>query len=590
MKKPLLAVMLLLLVLALPAGCGKTAQPPAETGAPTETGAPAQPTDTPAPTPADDATPGDLRTEITPAPYATPGDLTPEDKGLADTYWVAVSLRTEDGEEIPYEAWDNVTDLRLRADGSGIYRSDYWSYCDESNGPLRWSGTGEGFTLTLADGETLVGRLEGDDLQLDWMGSTLNMARSTELPAGEDLDTGLLQGFWALESFEVEGSVYDPQEEGFRSWIVADPEGVDLYWDSDWEKSSYYEENMYPQLCWQPLYYGCPNGYWHADLIPDVAGIRSYELTVVGQDRAELRVTAWTDGEDYPSILVGTYVRTEEAAVQRMTPPEPVTAGTVEELMNAIQDRATIELLPGTYNVTQWLTSPGDKDLRYLEYVQDSTYSHGIYFAGFEDQPELMIAGIRDLTLRSADSEAPAVIVCEPRYSNVITFLNCSGLRLEGLVCGHTPEKGTCSGAVLNFVGCSDTDIHGCDLYGCGAYGVTAESCWGLSVSDGWIHDCTYGCLFYNGVGDASFTNTCFTDCAGYTMLELFGTYAEFSGCDFQRLEGDFLYLDEGSNAAFRSCVFDQAASDSLVSGDAYASGRVTDDRSASEENSRPKG
>jgi hypothetical protein len=201
-----------------------------------------------------------------------------------------------------------------------------------------------------------------------------------------------------------------------------------------------------------------------------------------------------------------------------------------------------------------------------------------------------MIAGIRDLTLRSADSEAPALIVCEPRYSNVITFLNCYGLRLEGLVCGHTPEKGTCSGAVLNLVGCSETDVHGCDLYGCGAYGVTAESCWSLSLSDCWIHDCTYGCVFYNGVGNASFTNTRFSDCAGYTMLEFFGTGAEFTGCDFQRLGGDFLYLDEASTAAFRGCVFDQAASDSLISGDAYASGRVVDDRSGSEEASRPKG
>ena len=196
------------------------------------------------------------------------------------------------------------------------------------------------------------------------------------------------------------------------------------------------------------------------------------------------------------------------------------------------------------------------------------------------------MAGLRQLTIASADPKDPALIVCEPRYANVLAFFNCRNLTLRDLVMGHTPEPGFCTGAVLQLTSCGASLIEGCELYGCGTYGVTAENSWELRIDRSEIRDCTFGCLEYRYVSDAFVTDTKFHDCEGYIMFCLPGSIVEFSGCDFRDLKDDFLYLDDASWAAFEDCTFDRAAHEALQNC-TYGEDQLSFDPDAS---SAPKG
>jgi len=179
------------------------------------------------------------------------------------------------------------------------------------------------------------------------------------------------------------------------------------------------------------------------------------------------------------------------------------------------------------------------------------------------DGPEAVIAGFRNLTIRSADPDDPAEIVCLPRYADVLCFQYCYGLTLENLIMGHTEEPGSCSGAVVNLVNSYDSTLSGCRLYGCGTYGVTANSSSALTLKDCQIYDCTYGCMDLQFT-DVTATGTRFYDCDGYTMFSLYYSDAVFNSCDFRNLVGNMLYLGEYSTAVFNSCELDDAAKASV--------------------------
>ena len=456
--------------------------------------------------------------------------------------------------------------LRLLKGGKAIFRSAFWSPYAEESGPASWTGADGELTVTCRDGTLLKGGPEDGKLVLDYRGDALTLEKRNAAPQGEELGTELMKGSWVLESLEIEGYASSAAEEGVRAYLRTDGNTADIYWHSENEKASWFEENMYLSVLWDALYPGCPNGYWQAELNADAPVSRGYSFTVEAKDRLVLRISSidCASEEGYPSILTCVFSPVAPDAVEVMTAPEPVTVGTVEELMDALRDRATVLLQPGTYNVTEWLNSPGEKDLGTWAFVRQPHFAQGLYLSGFDDQVELTVAGLRELTIASADPEHPALIVCEPRYANVIAFFNCKNLSLRDVVMGHTPEPGFCMGAVLRLDYCSNALVEGCELYGCGTYGVTAESTWGLRIDRSEIRDCTFGCLDFAYVSDAFVLDTSFHDCEGYTMFCLSGSIVEFTGCDFRNLEADFLYLDEYAWASFEGCTFDKAAAEAL--------------------------
>ena len=225
------------------------------------------------------------------------------------------------------------------------------------------------------------------------------------------------------------------------------------------------------------------------------------------------------------------------------------------DLVMNLRDGSEILLEPGTYNITEWLRSHPDEVGRWVN-IEYEEYAWGPYDLGY-DEPELMIAGLRDLTIKAAKPGELTELVCEPRQANVLNFSNCANITLEGITMGHTPEKGTCAGSVLNLSDCTAVFLNDMDLYGCGAYGISAYSCYGLTMDGSVIRDCTYGCVNIVNSFGVSFTNDVFRDCEGFYMLEFHYSSSDFRECAFENLGGEFLHVDDNSHVSFTGCDMD---------------------------------
>lgn len=104
-------------------------------------------------------------------------------------------------------------------------------------------------------------------------------------------------------------------------------------------------------------------------------------------------------------------------------------------------------------------------------------------------------------------------IVTEPRYANVLSFYDCSGISLEGTKLGHTKEQGQCAGGVVYLDGSKDIIIESCDLYGCGILGIETHNVSGLHVQNTLIHDCTLGAAMLSDSQDVIFLGCAVSNC-----------------------------------------------------------------------------
>ena len=190
------------------------------------------------------------------------------------------------------------------------------------------------------------------------------------------------------------------------------------------------------------------------------------------------------------------------------------------------------------------------------------------------DGVEILLVGVRNLSIETNETftEGMAEIVVEPRYANVLTFLDCDRILLADLVLGHTPEQGYCTGGVLRFADCGLVAMADLDLYGCGTYGIIAKRCDSVLAVDSVIRDCSYGLLSLVQVAEAGFGGCVFRDCTGYDMIGLRDSCsAYFQSCTFVNNVWDetwchFLSMDGGSDAFFLDCTFDRPAYFDLTS------------------------
>ncbi len=245
----------------------------------------------------------------------------------------------------------------------------------------------------------------------------------------------------------------------------------------------------------------------------------------------------------------------QAADLERKTGKEEasiVLASSTKELFEAFKDNTTIVLKPGVYNITEYIDS-----LKEPSYWGDYEVKmgQGVYVSQVFDGEELIINDYENVVLASSDKKNPAEIVIEPRYADVLSFTDCENILIEGLLIGHTKEQGSCVGDVISLDSCEEITIADCELYGCGTYALTLDDCEDVTAMDCDVHDCTYGCV----IGDGE--NTCFIhcdfhDCVGYTMFELNGGSADFIGCDFRNLDGNFL-SNEGCEVSFTACTYD---------------------------------
>ncbi|HAG70246.1 MAG TPA: hypothetical protein DCL38_09795 [Lachnospiraceae bacterium] len=236
-----------------------------------------------------------------------------------------------------------------------------------------------------------------------------------------------------------------------------------------------------------------------------------------------------------------------------------VTVSDTEELINAFDSGMTLVLEPGVYNITEYLMSL--KNPRKWNY--ESEPEAGLYVRDEFDGPEMVAKGFEDIMLISADRNDPASIVVEPRYADVLSFVDCKDITIDSVSLGHTPDKGSCAGDVLSLEHCEGITVSSCELYGCGTYAFTIDSCDGIKAMNCDIHDCTYGCAVISSTKGVVFSHCDFHDCREFTMFEIYGSTADFIDCDFKRLSGEFL-SDERSDITFTACSFDSATESEL--------------------------
>ena len=169
------------------------------------------------------------------------------------------------------------------------------------------------------------------------------------------------------------------------------------------------------------------------------------------------------------------------------------------------------------------------------------------------DGMQLNLHDIHNLTIRSNESLGTYLLRIEPRYAYVLRFVNCSNIKLENLVMGHT-EGGYCEGGVVAFKNCRDVTINHCDLYGCGMEGINFSNSSKLRFTNSIIRDCTYQIMDLSTSQDIVFEKSLFLRNKEFTQLNIRGcNEVYFRECLFHSNQGPFL-SEYKSNISFVKC------------------------------------
>ena len=130
------------------------------------------------------------------------------------------------------------------------------------------------------------------------------------------------------------------------------------------------------------------------------------------------------------------------------------------------------------------------------------------YWQSTYDGPGLVITGVENLRIIGQGRDKTNLETL-PRYADVLSFLDCYAVTVQGLTVGHTLGAGSCAGDVISFRNCGDCEILDCGLFGCGVNGINAYDCQNLLVKDTEIYECSgYGAVI------SSCFNTVFEGCS----------------------------------------------------------------------------
>ena len=215
----------------------------------------------------------------------------------------------------------------------------------------------------------------------------------------------------------------------------------------------------------------------------------------------------YATGSTHAVDMAGNEVAFEEPAAEETVPVTPGTATpvstgtqtevhvkTVDEFLKAIASDTCIILDGDLFDLSAASEYPAAET-----YMSSSDYgatldgtTENYYWEYDFDGPGLVIDSVSNLTIKAEGGDRAAhVISATPRYSDVLTFDNCSAITLSGFTAGHTKEPGSCAGGVILFRNCEDLLVDNCGLYGCGIIGVQANACRNLQVVNSEIYECS---------------------------------------------------------------------------------------------------
>lgn len=250
-----------------------------------------------------------------------------------------------------------------------------------------------------------------------------------------------------------------------------------------------------------------------------------------------------------------------DAVLPTETGSEAVTVRTAEELIAAVKPGAVISI-EGTIDLS---SAPS--------YGQRS----GNPYVKWEDVYEgyqLQIHDVDDLTI-CGNGKNQSGIQTDPRIAFVLSFEDCTGIRLEDFTAGHTVQADGCSAGVIALRRCDDVTLSGLGLFGCGTIGVDAWNVIGLNASDLEIYDCSSG-----GMNLYSSSAVRITDCSFHNIGKMQDGFAmgysvvncnqvddlEMSGCSINNNTVSFILgaFDSGSIRLRSSRIQNNSASEAI--------------------------
>ena len=367
-------------------------------------------------------------------------------------------------------------------------------------------------------------------------------ASAKEESASENVDRHGLSGQWEMVSYDTGSTVCMAEdmmmESGLyfyedRGELCADYYLYGYFGQEDTNRMTVKEEAI-------PLYDGCPNQEWSAQLINKRDTDVERYVTLVGEN--ELLYYEMYDDESLNMIY--TYLRADSDELAHKAErryQKTVTVSTVDELVEAVSSNTRIILKAGVYDFTE--------------------------YSGYE------INGVTSLLLEA--EEGTEVVICtEMPYDPVLSFNTCSQIVLQGLTCGHEVEPGYCTGSVIYTEHSDNITINQCRLYGSGTYGVESYSSSGIYVTDTDIYDCSYGLVYLRETSFAEFRNCRFSNSREFYMFSILNCQEVlFENCEIRGNQTEseyygFISGDDSINVRFRKCIFEGNTYNTLTKSD----------------------
>lgn len=190
-----------------------------------------------------------------------------------------------------------------------------------------------------------------------------------------------------------------------------------------------------------------------------------------------------------------------------------VHVATVDELLAAIASDTKIVLAEGLYDLST------AADYGAAHEGAGYTWAEVFYdaYAGEAAAYELIISGVDNLAI-VAQEDANVSVAAVPRYANVLSFYDCTGIALFGITAGHTELPGECTGGVIMLDSVQGAQINACRLYGCGTIGIQSANSRGISAEGTHIFDCSISAASFVACSDVLLERCKIYDCgiSGY--------------------------------------------------------------------------
>jgi hypothetical protein len=238
---------------------------------------------------------------------------------------------------------------------------------------------------------------------------------------------------------------------------------------------------------------------------------------------------------------------------------------------------------PGKYILSEWDPFFNSQPSQKQRYSNPKNKNKPKLTKGvaWSDEPfdggELVLTGIKNLTIRSLNVEEKSEIIVDPRYAFVLKFVNCSNIVIDRLTAGHS-EGGYCQGGVFDFTNSSRITIISTNMYGCGAYGLELLNVSDMKVSLSRIYKCTYGIMNVSGGKNIMFEKCMFRDNEEFSLINVSVTKnISFKNCEFINNRGEMFSvngttvsvlnstfknnktetpIEDSFNVSFNNCVF----------------------------------